>query len=189
MSAMNGSVDYNDKKRKNSSKKDSGGSIISVSTDMSTTTNSSKKRRIMANKKRANGKASVCSVDSIISSDSSSIHTGSNSSWLPPISSLMLPTFGASSSSPPLSFIRKDCYPEKLNFHQSLHGYAPLLFTEPLKPKPKPTVMPMIPYFFHHKQFGIEACMLQLEEQKRQQIQRRYHYTTKIGNHNYFYYL
>ncbi|KAG2229524.1 hypothetical protein INT48_008413 [Thamnidium elegans] len=25
--------------------------------------------------------------------------------------------------------------------------------------------MPVIPYYYHHKQFGIEACMLQLEAQ------------------------
>ena len=29
----------------------------------------------------------------------------------------------------------------------------------------KPSTMPMIPYYFHHKDFGIEACMLQLEAQ------------------------
>lgn len=33
--------------------------------------------------------------------------------------------------------------------------------------KPKMVFMPMIPYYFHHELFGIEACMLQLEGQKR----------------------
>ncbi|RCH95367.1 hypothetical protein CU098_011271, partial [Rhizopus stolonifer] len=35
-------------------------------------------------------------------------------------------------------------------------------------------VLPWIPYYFHHKQFGIEACMAQLEENKKQKEQSKY---------------
>jgi hypothetical protein len=184
MLTNNKSVD-NDKKRKSTcSKKEDDGIVSVISVSTGTSTNSSKKRKTrMFNKKKSKGsKASVCSLSSTVPSDSSSsIHT---SSWLPPISSLMLPTLGISSYSPP-TYIKKGYYPEQFNYHEPLYGYVPQFKQVP---QPKPTVMPMIPYFFHHKQFGIQACMLQLEEQRRQQMQRRHHYATNVGNHNYFYY-
>ncbi|KAI9273546.1 hypothetical protein EDC94DRAFT_595203 [Helicostylum pulchrum] len=40
----------------------------------------------------------------------------------------------------------------------------PCYIMEPLCTSEK-TCMPMIPYYYHHKKFGIEACMLQLEAQ------------------------
>ncbi|KAL4208992.1 hypothetical protein AB4K20DRAFT_1907914 [Rhizopus microsporus] len=52
--------------------------------------------------------------------------------WLPPISSLLLPS--------------------------SSYSHHHTVCTR------NQTYMPIIPYFFHHKQFGIEACMLQLLE-------------------------
>lgn len=67
--------------------------------------------------------------------------------WLPPVASLL---------SPP---------------NPKLHFLPPLLMTDPIQKKEKPSphqvFMPMIPYYFHHKDFGIESCMLQLEGQKK----------------------
>ncbi|CAO3665694.1 unnamed protein product [Rhizopus stolonifer] len=71
-----------------------------------------------------------------------STSTSSENIWLPPIASLLLPP------SPPSLYIR--------DTGQIYH---------------KDVYMPMVPYFFHHKQFGIEACMLQLMEARR----GRYH--------------
>lgn len=39
------------------------------------------------------------------------------------------------------------------------------VYTEPFQIHNSRTFMPMIPYYYHHKQFGIESCMLQLEAQ------------------------
>ncbi|GAN06166.1 hypothetical protein MAM1_0114c05645 [Mucor ambiguus] len=49
-------------------------------------------------------------------------------------------------------------------------------------------LMPMIPYYFHHKQFGIEACMYQLQQQ-RKKAGTINNYTNTIPNGtNYYYY-
>lgn len=42
-------------------------------------------------------------------------------------------------------------------------------------------LLPMIPYFFHHKQFGLEACMNQLE------YSRQYHNHRLLNDHHRFY--
>lgn len=194
MSVNNKSVSSN--KRKNPpSDKDS---ALNVSSTISSTSSINKRRALEASdKKTNNGKASICSVGSTTSSnDSSSVYTGSYASWLPPISSLMLPTLGTSSSSPPPPplYNLKEYYPEQLHFHQPLYSYIPQ-FKEVPKPKTMNLktmnlkTMPIIPYFFHHKQFGIETCMLQLEEQRAQQMQRYHYYAAKIGNHGHSHYL
>lgn len=66
--------------------------------------------------------------------------------WLPPVISLLNPDkpiepIPALTKSPPITNKKR-----KLN---------------------PPVFMPMIPYYFHHKEFGIESCMLQLEGQKK----------------------
>lgn len=82
----------------------------------------------------------TCSVTSF------STHKSTDSTWLPPISSLLL------SSSPTNTFYFER---QHLSYYYTSQVY-----------------MPMIPYFFHHKKFGIEACMLQLLQAR----QTRYHY-------------
>lgn len=102
-----------------------------------------------------NESSSVSSVVTVGSS-SNSLETDSSGPntpkcWLPPVSSLL-----------------SSCYDEHANFT----FYAPQVPQQHLKKKnklntPRQVFMPMIPYYFHHKNFGIESCMLQLEGQKK----------------------
>ncbi|KAG2212742.1 hypothetical protein INT47_000719 [Mucor saturninus] len=96
-----------------------------------------------------------------VTSDISSMSSRTESSgpktptpWLPPLSSLLINNYPISSA----------------KLHVAAETTPPSTIPQPAannKRKTHPQVfMPMIPYYFHHKDFGIESCMLQLEGQK-----------------------
>lgn len=106
---------------------------------------------------------------------------------LPPISSLLLykPNIAANRFDP---------------FYQSIEPYAQYAFPDSSNCLPAASVkqetggnatpvMPIIPYYFHHGRFGIEACMHQLEYHRQQQAVKSYAFNRVNNGVNYYYYI
>ncbi|KAI7907918.1 uncharacterized protein BX663DRAFT_492413 [Cokeromyces recurvatus] len=134
------------------------------------------------------------SNDSIISDP-----TPYSSLWLPPISSLLETPSNSSCSSLASTVLMPSTNSDVISTNISNSSFVDYLYYPYYQtsfncyvPQPKATIMPMIPYFFHHQQFGIEACMLQLEAQKQQQQQqqqqqKKYFYSQMNGYYNNYY--
>ncbi|KAL9551444.1 hypothetical protein PS6_005007 [Mucor atramentarius] len=63
-------------------------------------------------------------------------------------------------------------------------------FTAPVRQSMDPTALPpmsLIPYYFHHKQFGMEACMHQLQQQRHRKGTTSCYTNTASNDTNYFY--
>lgn len=105
------------------------------------------------------------------SSYASSVLTFASSSYSSDLSGLKTPKDQSPLVQlPPISSLLSVCYNKEPN---NMAFYTPHM-PQPLKKKrklnlnnSKQVFMPMIPYYFHHDQFGIESCMLQLEGQRK----------------------
>ncbi|KAI8640504.1 hypothetical protein BD408DRAFT_419624, partial [Parasitella parasitica] len=171
----------NSKKRKSSSFKSS-------ASDANITTKKKVKKPRVSVKEELNVEIpSDVSVFSTINSETSSSLVLSNDQCLPPISSLLLykPSIVANRFDP---------------FYQSIEplvqyaipgptfkAYDTLAIVkhETSANAAAPSVMPIIPYYFHHVQFGIEACMHQLEYHRQQQIVKAYSFNPVNDGVNY----
>ncbi|KAL9538866.1 hypothetical protein MBANPS3_010621 [Mucor bainieri] len=67
-------------------------------------------------------------------------------------------------------------------------GQATRVVRQTMDPNALP-LMPMIPYYFHHKQFGIEACMHQLQQQRKKTGSISTYTNTVPNGTNYYYYV
>lgn len=114
---------------------------------------------------------------------------------LPPVSSLLLFTPGVeankfdpfyqSVNSYVQSVLPKSNFPQKKVKRED--GQAPPVMRQTMEPNALP-LMPMIPYYFHHKQFGIEACMCQLQQQRENTgTVIRYDHNVPSGTTHYYY--
>ncbi|CAO3615216.1 unnamed protein product [Mucor hiemalis] len=117
---------------------------------------------------------SVASYASTSTSSMNSSISGSSNNWLPPISTLLSHLHDNNETN---KVVQYD-YNTTPYYHQTTTTTIEPHIVVP-KPKKRKTqlkkpqrqekvvFMPMIPYYFHHEKFGIEACMLQLEGQKK----------------------
>ncbi|CEP11511.1 hypothetical protein [Parasitella parasitica] len=178
---MNNSL-TNSKKRRNSSFKSN---ASDDTTTARTTKRKVKKPRVSVKEELNVEIPSDVSVFSTIDSEtSSSLVLSNEEKSLPPISSLLL-------YKPSIAANRFD--PFEPHVHYILPGPALSGYVTPAIVKHEstfnasvPPVMPIIPYYFHHAQFGIEACMNQLEYHRQQHSVRAYSSNSVNNGVNYY---
>lgn len=126
---------------------------------------------------------SVVSYASTSTTTSSSIgstlsRSSSSNNWLPPISALLShieehnePAIVPYDYDPTFQYHHTIVEPHIVLPKQKKRKTQPSKKFQPSQPQRQEqrrrVFMPMIPYYFHHEKFGIEACMLQLEGQKK----------------------
>lgn len=119
---------------------------------------------------------------------------GENAPCLPPISSLLLYKPGVEANEFDPFYQSVDSYIR----YAIPYGSSPqanvkresVRFTAPIRQTMDPAAlppMPLIPYYFHHKQFGMEACMHQLQQQRHRKGTTSCYTNTASNGANYFY--
>lgn len=146
-------------------------------TDNSKEFSTNKRKRVTFSP--VNSVVSYASTSTTASSSTSSTLSRSSSStnWLPPISTLLShisehnePAIVSYDYDPTFQFqrtIEPHIVLPKQKKRKTQTSKKPQQSQPQRQEQRRSEFMPMIPYYFHHEKFGIEACMLQLEGQKK----------------------